>query len=97
MASTLIPVLRRLPQYIYLADLFRGRRVVELGCGDGVGAHYLARAGAQTVIGLDQSAQHVDAARMRHRLQNLSFRSTDFTSLDLEDRSVDVICIPSLP
>src|SRR5262249_23593721 len=89
-----VVALRRLPAYVYLADLFRGRHVLEVGCGDGAGAAHLARAGAASVIGLDRSVADVDLARARHRLVNLTFAVSDYAPLDLDDRAVDVICVP---
>src|SRR5688572_726405 len=88
------PLLRRLPPYIYLADLFRGRRVLEVGCGDGASAHYLAECGAAQVLGVDRASGAIEAARGKHRLANLSFRAADYASLELEDRSFDVVCVP---
>jgi SAM-dependent methyltransferase len=87
--------LRRLPPYVYLQDLWRGRRVLELGCGDGDAAHYLLQAGARAVTGVDRSARAVDAARARFRAANLEFRTCDYASLELEDRSFDVVCVPA--
>src|SRR5262249_22207987 len=89
-------LLRRLPAYVYLSDLWEGRNVLEIGSGDGASAAYLARSGAAQVLGLDRVAQNVDLARARQRGTNLSFAAVaDFAALDLDDRSVDVICVPS--
>src|SRR5262249_54727545 len=86
--------LRRLPAYVYVSDLYRGRHVLEIGCGDGAGAAYLARAGAASVIGLDRSAADVDLARARHPLANLTFAAGDYAAIDLDDRAVDLIGVP---
>src|SRR4051794_33819519 len=94
-AEGLGPLLRRLPHYIYLADLFRGRRVLEIGCGDGSAARWIAQAGAASVVGVDRSQPLIDAARARHRVQNLDFRVADYGALELEDRSFDVVCVPA--
>jgi SAM-dependent methyltransferase/chromosome segregation ATPase len=90
-----VRVLRRLPSYIYLHDVFYDRRVLEIGCGDGSAAAYLARNGAQTVVGVDRDAPLVAEAQRRHRAANLSFRGVaDYGLTDLEDRSFDVVCVP---
>src|SRR5438132_2492476 len=44
---------RRLARYQYLDDLIRGRRVLEIGGGDGRGAAFLRERGAAQVLGLD--------------------------------------------
>jgi len=85
--------LRRLPAYVYLEDILRGRHVLEVGCGDGHGAYHLARSAA-SVIGLDRQATVIDAARARFRQTNLSFAVADFAAIDLGDEAVDVICVP---
>lgn len=51
-AST-TPSQSRLARYLYVAALIRGRRVLEIGCGDGEGAQFLAKRGARSVLGLD--------------------------------------------
>src|SRR5262249_51380026 len=79
----------------YLSDLWRGRRVLEVGCGDGAAAAYLAKNGAAQVIGLDRSAQLVDLARARARSGNPSFAVADYAAIDLDDASVDVVCVPA--
>ena len=88
-------LLRRLPSYVYLSDLWLGRRVIEIGCGDGSGAAYLARSGAAQVLGLDRSPANIDLARARQRTANLGFAVADFGALNLEDDAVDVICVPA--
>ncbi len=94
MDESLVISLGRLPAYVYLADLFRGRRVLELGCGEGLGAAFLARSGAATVIGVDRSGAAIEAARARHRQPNLGFAVAEHAVLDFDDRSFDVVCIP---
>src|SRR5215470_5299502 len=93
-ADSGLSLLRRLPAYVYLSDLWRGRRVVEVGCGDGAGAAFLARGGAAHVLGLDRSPAQIDLARARQRAANLSFAVAELGALDLDDGAVDVVCVP---
>ena len=86
--------LRRLPHYLYLADLLPGRRVLEVGCGVGYGAQFLANHGAGRVIGIDRSARLVGEARARFRQTNLDFRREDPAAIELEDDSMDVVFAP---
>lgn len=86
--------LRRLPHYLYLVDLLPGRRVLEVGCGVGYGAQFLANHGAGRVIGIDRSARLVAEARARCRQTNLDFRREDPSAIELEDDSVDVLFVP---
>src|SRR5690606_2192187 len=86
--------LRRLPHYLYLVDLVPGKRVLEVGCGTGYGAQFLANHGAGRVIGIDRSLRKITEARSRHRQTNLEFRCEEPGSVELEDASVDCIFVP---
>ena len=94
MASPEMSRYRRVPPYLYLPDLYRGRRVLEVGCGEGHGAHFLAARGASRVLGVDRSERVIKLAQEGHRLPNLEFRTADYGALELEDRSFDVVCVP---
>jgi SAM-dependent methyltransferase/chromosome segregation ATPase len=54
---------RRLAVYGYLAPLVTGRRVLELGCGDGSGAERLRSLGASAVVAADDDPQALARAR----------------------------------
>jgi predicted O-methyltransferase YrrM len=86
--------LRRLPHYLYLVDLLPGKRVLEVGCGAGYGAQFLANHGAGRVVGIDRSLRLVTEARGRYRQSNLEFRCEESGSVELEDGSFDIIFVP---
>ena len=77
------------------ADRLKGRRVLELGCGNGVNALAMCMLGAQ-VVAVDissESARIVNQAAQKlgfgpERVQGLS---GDFTSLNLEDEPFDCV------
>ena len=97
MTSTAVDIaawLRRLPHYLYLADLLPGKRVLEVGCATGFGAQFLANHGAGRVIGIDRSLRQVTEARTRFRQSNLEFRCEEPGAVELEDGSFDVIFVP---
>lgn len=64
---------RHLVVYEWIAELVRGRRVVDMACGEGYGADVLARAGAYSVVGVDANPEAHDHARLRYRRPNLRF------------------------
>ena len=66
---------RRLAAYSYLRPVLLGGRVLEIGCGAGVGARHLAALGAGTVVGADSDFSAVEEARQISRHANLSFLS----------------------
>ena len=80
-------------RYALAAELAKGRRVLDAACGEGYGSALLARE-ANSVLGLDVSAQAIEHARQRYRdLESLSFELADVTRLDaLEKGQFDLIC-----
>ena len=97
MSSTAVDIaawLRRLPHYLYLVDLLPGKRVLEVGCGTGYGAQFLANHGAGRVVGVDRSLRQVSDARARYRQSNLEFRCEEPGAVELEDGSFDCIFVP---
>jgi SAM-dependent methyltransferase len=86
--------LRRLPTYLYLVDLLPGKRVLEVGCGLGYGAEFLANHGASRVVGVDRSLRNITDARVRHRQTNLEFRCEEPGSIELDDATFDCIFVP---
>jgi ubiquinone/menaquinone biosynthesis C-methylase UbiE len=71
-----------------------GRRVLDLGCGDGTTALPAARLGAE-VLGVDIARNLVEAGNERARaagLNNCRFQEGDATNLhELKDKSFDLV------
>jgi len=87
--------------YSYLRPILVGRRVLEIGCGAGESASYLARLGARSVVGADDSGA-VAEARTRQRGAGsvaiaadgvLSFVNLTAASLD-QTGPFDVVIVP---
>ncbi len=78
--------------YSYLRPILIGRRVLELGCGTGESAAYLARLGARNVVGADDSGA-VAEARTRQRETSLSFVTMTAAALE-QAGPFDVVLIP---
>jgi SAM-dependent methyltransferase len=64
---------RHLAVYEWIAERVRGLRVADLASGEGYGAAVLARTAAH-VVALDANPEAHEHARLRYRLENLSFR-----------------------
>ena len=63
---------RHLVVYEWIAERVRGRRVVDMACGEGYGSDVLARAAAE-VVGVDANPEAHEHARLRYGRSNLRF------------------------
>jgi len=82
------------PRTLELCEPVAGRRVLDLGCGEGYCARRLMRMGAAEVHGIDSSAQMVDAGRAEELREPLGIRYevSDATTLpQLADASFDLV------
>ena len=84
---------RRLAVYGYLAPLVSGKRVLEIGCAEGVGAARLAELGAESVVGADTNQALLARARSEVSAPNLGFAALDRRSLG-PAAPFDVIIVP---
>ncbi|MFV8755916.1 class I SAM-dependent methyltransferase [Nannocystaceae bacterium ST9] len=85
------------------ADLV-GKDVLEVGCGRGGGASWVAGLGPRRMVGVDLSPVAIDFCRRVHARENLGFLPGDAGNLPFEDGSFDVVvnvesshCYPSMP
>ncbi|MCC7407310.1 MAG: class I SAM-dependent methyltransferase [Phycisphaeraceae bacterium] len=75
----------RLARYKFVARMLRPRdRVLEVGCGSGLGAVFLAQH-AKEVVGLDVKQYEIDEARALCRRKNVTFSVGDFFALSADD------------
>jgi ubiquinone/menaquinone biosynthesis C-methylase UbiE len=80
-----------LHRYLWASHLVRGKRVLDLACGEGYGASILAE-DAASVCAVDIDDQAVDHASEKYRQANLRFLRADVTDLPItDDHSFDVI------
>jgi len=80
----------RLARYKFVARLLRSKdRCLEVGCGSGLGAIFLAQH-AHHVTGVDVKQYELDEARSMCRRDNVSFLRADFFEHDFE-HDFDVI------
>ena len=75
-------------RYRFAVPLVRGKRVLDIACGEGYGAAALLRAGAASVTGVDVSAETCAHAAQRYGLNTLV---GDAQQIPLADASVDVV------
>ncbi len=73
-------------RYRFARDFVRGKRVLDIACGEGYGTAALARAGASSVVGVDLAPEVCEQARRKY---GIDARQGDAQSIPLPDRSVD--------
>lgn len=77
-------------RYSALAGFVSGRRVVDVGCGEGYGSSVLAKSAA-AVVGVDVDPDVIAHAEQRYgHSSNLSFRQVSTEKLPFEDATFDV-------
>ncbi len=75
-------------RYRFAKDFVRGKRVLDIACGEGYGASALAKAGAASVVGVDISPDVCEHARRKY---GVDARTGDAEAIPLPDRSIDLI------
>ncbi|MBF0532538.1 MAG: methyltransferase domain-containing protein [Candidatus Omnitrophica bacterium] len=83
--------MQHLAPYDFIKPLIKGKRVLEIGCGDGYGAAYLAQT-ADQVIGVDFGEEVPAAARLKYPAANLTFEHMDALALGFGDNAFDAVC-----
>ena len=68
-------------EMVLAAVSWRGKRVLDAGCGTGRMAYLIARRGAREVLGADYSQEAIAAAQGKYRAPNLSYRCADIAAL----------------
>lgn len=85
----------RLPLYAYTSALWRNRRVLEIGCGDGTSAAYLAVHGAADVVSLDVDSGRIESARAQHARPGIHYLLLDsIQQIGALAHRFDVILLP---
>src|SRR5438093_10266803 len=80
-----------MPRMLALLGDVAGRRILDLGCGDGGYARELARRGA-VVVGVDGSTRLIDIARERSAGLNITYFCANASAIsEIESASLDVI------
>ena len=81
-----------LARYFFAAEMARGRRVLDAGCGSGYGARILQAAGAAHVLGVDLDPQAVAHAKAHYGGAGIEFLVDDCRELGRVAGPVDLIC-----
>lgn len=86
-------------RYAPVLKLCRGKRVLDIACGEGYGSWLLSQAGAEAVLGLDISADAVSEAKRLFQAPNLTFDTCDAEQVadKLQGCAFDtIVCIETI-
>jgi len=76
-------------RYVFAAGYVKGRSVVDVACGAGIGTNHLLSAGATVCYGFDVDVQSIQYAKSAYTA--CQFDVCDANTLSLADGSVDVV------
>lgn len=79
-----------LHRYLLAREWCRGRRVLDIACGEGYGSDLLASV-ASFVVGVDNAPNAVSHARSRYGRAHLAFAVGQCSAMPLRDATVDVV------
>lgn len=89
--ETPLMIERHFSAYRFAKDYCEGKKVLEIGCGEGYGSNYLAGF-AKSVVGIDYSVSAIEHAQNKYQRNNLKFALKDVSALDSLGQKFDVIC-----
>jgi ubiquinone/menaquinone biosynthesis C-methylase UbiE len=79
-------------RYVFAAGLTKGKTVLDVACGTGYGAGYMAKKGAKKAVGVDISAEAANYAWERYgRGKGTDFVCADGLRLPFTDASFDAV------
>lgn len=78
-------------RYLFARDYVQTKTILDIACGSGYGANYLAQNGAKFVVGIDISEKAIAHAKKHYKASNLRFLIGDATCLALKNNSFDVV------
>jgi len=80
-------------RYEFAKGTVAGKRVIDLGCGEGYGSHMLSEVAA-SVVGVDISSESIEHAKPTYKATNLSFEVGDVTKLPFQANEFDAcVCL----
>ena len=77
-------------RYKFASDFAKGKTVLDIGCGTGIGLDFLAES-AEVVVGTDYSEETVEYARKGNDNVNLTFEVMDCKDLKFDDGKFDLV------
>ena len=89
--ETPLMIARHLCAYRFIKDYVQGKAVLDIGCGEGYGTHYLSGY-AKNITGIDYEFAVIAYAKEKYQHPNLCFEVEDVEDLSAVKRYFDAIC-----
>ncbi|MCP3677122.1 MAG: class I SAM-dependent methyltransferase, partial [Deltaproteobacteria bacterium] len=83
-------VYEHLHRYAYAAQFVKGKRVLDLACGEGYGSSILAEDAAE-VVGIDRDERVIGHAASKYNRHNLSFKPGNIEDIPFDSDEFDVV------
>lgn len=84
-------IARHMRAYRFAKEYIYSRRILDIGCGEGYGTHYLAEF-AKDIMGIDYDLAVIDYAKSKYQRINLKYAAIDIKDLNNINDKFDVIC-----
>ena len=78
-------------RYLFAKDFIQNKDILDIACGSGYGAHFLAKNGARRVVGVDISEEAIRYCKKRYHSDNLSFQVMDATHLRFPESTFQAV------
>jgi len=89
--ETPLMIARHFCAYRFAMDYVSGKNVLDVGCGEGYGANYLAEF-AESVKGIDYDKEVIAYAKNKYNKNNLKFQTMDIKDLSAIQEKFGIIC-----
>jgi len=80
-----------LNRYLSAKEYVRGRRVLDVACGEGYGSKLLKDWGALSVVGMDVSGEAIAKAKQNFAEEGITFLCGDAEQLPFDDKQFDLV------
>ena len=79
-----------LARYSFAVSLAKGKKILDIACGEGYGSYHLSKVAAE-VVGVDINAETIAYAASKYIASNLRFAEGNAVQLPLPDQYFDVV------
>jgi len=83
--------MQHLKVYEFLKRNAENKQILEVGCGDGYGAAFLAKS-ARSIIAIDYEPEVILTARNKYQADNLKYLCMDAARLEFKENEFDLVC-----